>query len=154
MENDAQHRFPCAWRELVGTSNEIAGGIVDQHIQRPGIPDPRDHLLHGVAVAHITDKTADVARPAARQFSAGLLQYVGPAATDVDRCAELQKALGHRAAEACAASGDQDAFAFEQICLKHSLSPLPFAVVSTKASQCATSRIIYEGLRSVLLHSL
>jgi hypothetical protein len=119
VQDDADHCFPCTRREFFGAGEEIAGSVIDQDIQRPRIPDLLDHQLDGIALAHIANKAADFARCAVSQLAAGLLQDFAPAAADVNRCAELQKALSHRAAQASAASGDQNAFALEQIWLEH-----------------------------------
>ena len=132
VEDDAKHRFPCPRRELLGAGEEIAGGVIDQNIQRPGIPDLADHPLDGIALAHVADKTANLARCAVSQLAAGLLQDIRPAAADVNRCAELQKTLRHRVAQARAASCDQNAFALEQIWLEH-LAPRFASVVVDEA---------------------
>jgi hypothetical protein len=65
-----------------------------------------------------------------------LLQDIGPAAADVNRCAELQKTLRHRAAQACATSRDQNAFALEQIWLEHLAPRFASAVVDEAEPIC------------------
>ena len=115
-------------REFLGAGEEIAGSVIDQHIQRPSIPDLPDHLLDGITLAHIADITANLARSAVSQLAAGLLQHIRSAPADVNRRAELQKALRHRASQAGAASGNQNTFALEQIWLEHFASPIRFDI--------------------------
>jgi len=127
-------------REFLGAGEEIAGSVIDQHIQRPSIPDLPDHLLDGITLAHIADITANLARSAVSQLAAGLLQDIRSAAADVNCCAELQKTLGHRTAQARAAARDQNAFAPEQIWLEH-LAPRFASVVVVEAESICHKQV-------------
>jgi hypothetical protein len=56
------------------------------------------------------------------QLFRGPLQHFLASAADVDVCAQLQVFVRHLPAEAGAAAGDEDAFAFEQSGLEHDRS--------------------------------
>ena len=53
VQHDAEHRIDGAWRQPVGARDEVGGGVVDQHIERPLLPDALHHGLDLGRFAHV-----------------------------------------------------------------------------------------------------
>jgi len=116
-EHDTDDGLKGARGKFFAAGDEISGGVIDENIERTVVPDGSDHGFDGVKIADVAGESVDGA--SGQEFRSGFLEYLFAAAADVDRGAEVQKAVSHGFAEACAAAGDEDAFGVEKIRLKH-----------------------------------
>ena len=121
LEHDVRDRFEAAGAQILGTGNEIAGGVVDQARQRPGRPDFVDDVVDRVRHADIARDGIHVAAVLLHQLVGGFLQHVAAPAADIDVGAERQQRLGHLLAKPGAAARDQDTLALHQARLEHQL---------------------------------
>src|SRR5580692_816236 len=119
-EDDADYGFESARRKLLGAGNEIAGGVVDQDVERSGFPNGVDHGLYCVETADVAGEGMDWAFGRGGEFGGGLLENFFATAADVDGGSELEEAAGHRFAESGAAAGDEDALVAEEVVAEHS----------------------------------
>ncbi len=118
-EDDADYGFESARGKFLGAGDEIAGGVVDQDVERAGFPDGIDHGLDGVEIADVAGEGVDWAFGGGGKFGGGFLENFFAAAADVDGGAELEEAVGHGFAESGAAAGDEDALVAEEVVAKH-----------------------------------
>ncbi len=58
-EHDADDRFESAWGEFFGAGDEVAGGVVDEYVQRAIFPDRVDHGFNGVEAANVARECVD-----------------------------------------------------------------------------------------------
>src|SRR5205085_5043302 len=54
-QDNGNRGFESSWRKDFGAGDEVAGGIVDQYIERPFLPDAFDHGFYALGVADIAD---------------------------------------------------------------------------------------------------
>ena len=119
MENDVEHRIDGARRQVLGAGDEVAGGVVDEGVERTHGPDLLQHGVDRRGIAHVATMGLDSAPGLGREPGGGLGQSMLAAAADDQFGAELEEAAAHAEAEAGAAAGDEDALAPEQIGLEH-----------------------------------
>src|SRR5271155_4935497 len=113
-EHDADYGFKGARGKLLGAGDEIAGGVIDQHVEGSGFPDGVDHGFDGIEITDVARESVDWAFGGSGEFGCGLLENLFAASADVDRGAELEEAVGHGLAESGAAACDQDALVAEE----------------------------------------
>src|SRR5262249_34784330 len=125
-EHDADHSFKRTEREFFSSRDEIAGSVVDQHVERSVLPDLCDHFFHARTVAHVANESLHRAGSGLAQLLCGLRQHLLAASANVKRWgAEFEKAPAHTLAPSGRASGDQDPLARQQIFLEHELCLSP-----------------------------
>ena len=110
-------------RELLSAGDEVAGGVIDENVEGSGFPDCINHGFDGVEIADIAGEGMDRAVGGVGEFCGSFLENFFAASADVDRGAELEKAVGHGFAEAGAAAGDQDALVVQEVVAEHLCSP-------------------------------
>ena len=125
VQHDIRNGVEGARAEVLGLGNEIARGVVDQTIERPGRPDLLDHFLdrrgHRISTVWLSTRRAGIL---GHDLPGGFLEDAAAAAANHAIGAQLDELLHHRLAQPGAATGDQKPFALEQIRLEHRFRPL------------------------------
>jgi hypothetical protein len=120
MEDDVGDRVEGARRQRLGRRDEVAGRVVDQPRQPARMPEAVGHLVDRLRIADVDAEGVDAAlRKLAAPLGRRLFADALPAAADRDVGAQGEEPLGHRAAEAGAAAGHEDALAGHEIVLEH-----------------------------------
>ena len=119
MEDDAEHGIDGARRQVLGAGDEVAGGVVDEGVERADGPDLLQHGVDGGGVADVAAVDLDFAPGFRGELGGGLGEDLLAAAADHEFGAELEEAAAHAEAQAGAAAGDEDALALEQVGLEH-----------------------------------
>src|SRR5262249_14520159 len=119
VEDDAEHGVDGARRQVLGAGDEVAGGVVDEGVERAHGPDLLEHGLDSGGVADVAAVGLDFAPGFSAELGGRLGQPLLAAAADDELGAELEEAPAHAEAEAGAAAGDQDALVPEQVGLEH-----------------------------------
>ena len=116
VQHDVGDGVEGAGAEVLGLRDEVAGGIVDQTVERPAGPDLIDHLLDGGGDADVDGMEVDPAAGILLHDLLGrLFEDAAAPAADHTVCAQLDELLHHHAAEARAAAGDEESLALEQV---------------------------------------
>ena len=111
-EDDADYGVEGVGREFFAAGDEIAGGVVDERVDGAEFFfGGGDHAFNGCEVANVGDAVGGL-RAFGANVVGGLLQGFFAAAGEKNIGAEFGEAQGHGAAEAGAASGDEDCAAF------------------------------------------
>src|SRR5258707_438514 len=118
-EHDSDDCFICAGREVFCPRDKVAGGVVDQNIQRAIFPDGVDHCFHALRVTHVARERFDGPARSFAEFVRGLLEDFLATSADIQRGAEFKKTLSHALAQPSCAAGDENALARKQIVLEH-----------------------------------
>ena len=90
-EHDADDGVPRAGREFFGAGDEVAGGVVDEDVERSFAPDGIDHGFDGFETANVAGDGVDGSLGG--EFGGGLFENFFAAAADVDRGSEFEEAL-------------------------------------------------------------
>jgi hypothetical protein len=123
VEHGVGDSIEAAVRQVLGTTDEIARGVVHETGERPAVvPDSFDHLVDGLGVADVDGAGLDRAAAHLRQLFRGLAQHFLAPAADVDVRAQFEVFVRHLPAEAGAPAGDEYALTFEQSGSEHDLS--------------------------------
>ena len=152
MQHDAEHRVDGARRQLLGAGDEVAGGVVDEGVERTDGPDLLEHGVDGGGVADVAAVGLDSAPGFRAELGGRFGQHLLAAAADDELGAELEEAAAHAEAEAGAAAGDEDALALEQVGLEHRPTITEGCGLATAAgglphpAACAYSCVIRRGL--------
>ncbi len=59
LQHDVDDGIDRARRQLLAAGDEVAGGVVDEHVERLRLPRRLDHRLDGRRIAHVEGKDAD-----------------------------------------------------------------------------------------------
>ena len=114
------HGFKGPGGKVFGAGDKVAGGVVDQDIERPLLPDAGDHFLYTSGIADVADIGVDRAAGGSVKLFGGFLQHLLAASTDAKRGGtQFQKPPAHGFAQAGCATGNQDFFAGKKVVLKH-----------------------------------
>src|SRR4029077_8479533 len=118
-EDDSNYGVERVRRKFFASGDEIAGGVVDERIDRSEFFfGCGDYAFDGSVIANVGDGVTGL--PALRaNVIRGLLERLFATAGEKNIGAEFSEAESHRAAEAGAAAGDKDRAAFQQIWLVH-----------------------------------
>ncbi len=83
MEHDADHRVDGARRQALALGEEVAGRVVDQHVERAVLPDRIGHSLDRLGVADVADVPGGPAEIVRVELGHGFLEHLlAPAADD------------------------------------------------------------------------
>jgi hypothetical protein len=113
VENDADHGVKGIGRKFFGAGDKVAGGVVDQrvHVAIFGFGGVHQEL-DGSGVTDVAGGEGGMAAGGA-DFVSGFLEGLFAAAGEKKSRAELGEAQGHRAAQAGAATGDENDAVFQ-----------------------------------------
>src|SRR5580704_10840054 len=123
-EDDSDDGVERVGREFFAASDEIAGGVIHECVDGAKFFfGGGDNAFDGREVANVGDAVGGLSAFGTNVVS-GFLQGLFAAAGEKNIGAKFGEAQSHRAAQAGAASGDENCAAFQQVGLVHGMPPL------------------------------
>ncbi len=147
MHDDIGDGVEAARRQVLGSGDEIAGGVVDEAGERAIAENLLDHRFDRGGVADVDAVACDASAMRLHKLGGGRVADALAPAADRDLGAEAEELLGHRLAEPRAAAGDEDFLAPKKAVDEHQgfLSRLAFHDRARKRQSNRSHRYALRG---------
>ena len=109
VQHDVGDSVESARAQILGARDEVAGGVVDEVGERPGLKNVLHHGVDRAGIANVDAVAFDLAAVFAAELGGGGIAYRLAASADEYVGAEREELLGHALAETGAAAGHQNA---------------------------------------------
>src|SRR3546814_5095501 len=85
VQDDVEHRVERAVAQRLAPGDEVAGGVVEQSVDRPVLPSGQEHGLDRLRIADVAREPARPSRKVVVELGGRLLQDVRATAADDDK---------------------------------------------------------------------